>query len=226
MTVPLDQLPITAAQAWARLSDEARASLGDALTALWGYGGTVFPDRSRRLGDLDTVAILERVPDERTTRNLEQAEAAIAREHSGTPVATSTSSDAPLRDWSLHPPGRRSKPPSAASSNTSSDTSRKAMTTSSRLRMRSGTAAASCTRSTRAMSRSRSALAACGRSSTYRSGGTRRFMLPAERTTARQLPKTQRCSARAWHRSLRWFANICRWSIPGAPGEPPRWSDM
>lgn len=81
MTVPLDQLPITAGQAWARLGDEARKSLGDDLTALWGYGGTVFPDRSRRLGDLDTVAILERVPDERTTRSLEQAEAAIAREH-------------------------------------------------------------------------------------------------------------------------------------------------
>ena len=81
MTVPLDQLPIVAGQAWARLGDEARKSLGDDLTALWGYGGTVFPDRSRRLGDLDTVAILERVPDERTTRNLEQAEAAIAREH-------------------------------------------------------------------------------------------------------------------------------------------------
>lgn len=81
MTVPLDQLPITAGQAWSRLGDEARKSLGDDLTALWGYGGTVFPDRSRRLGDLDTVAILERVPDERTTRNLEQSEAAIAREH-------------------------------------------------------------------------------------------------------------------------------------------------
>lgn len=81
MTVPLDQLPITAGQAWARLGDEARKSLGGDLAALWGYGGTVFPDRSRRLGDLDTVAILERVPDERTTRNLEQAEAAIAREH-------------------------------------------------------------------------------------------------------------------------------------------------
>jgi hypothetical protein len=80
MTIPLDQLPITAAQAWARLGVEARTSLGDALTALWGYGGTVFPDGSRRLGDLDTVAVLERVPDERTTRTLEQAEAGIARE--------------------------------------------------------------------------------------------------------------------------------------------------
>ena len=81
MTVSLDHLPIAAAQAWARLRDEARTVLGDDLTALWGYGGTIFPDRSRRLGDLDTVAVLERVPDERTTRTLERAHAEIAREH-------------------------------------------------------------------------------------------------------------------------------------------------
>jgi len=46
-----------------------------------GYGGTIFPDRSRRLGDLDTFAVVERVPDERTKSRLEQAEAEIAREH-------------------------------------------------------------------------------------------------------------------------------------------------
>ena len=81
MTVAFAQLPITAAQAWARLADEARKPLGDTLTALWGHGGTVFPDRSRRLGDLDTVAVLERVPDERAKRELQQAEAEIAREY-------------------------------------------------------------------------------------------------------------------------------------------------
>lgn len=81
MTVPLDQLPITAAEAWGRLAVEARKSLGDTLTAMWGYGGTVFPDRSRRLGDLDTVAVLEWIPDERAKRELQQAEAEIAREY-------------------------------------------------------------------------------------------------------------------------------------------------
>jgi Domain of unknown function (DUF4111) len=81
VTVSLDQLPVAAAQAWARLRDETRGILGNDLTALWGYGGTIFPDRSRRLGDLDTFAILERVPDERTIRKLEQAQAEIASEY-------------------------------------------------------------------------------------------------------------------------------------------------
>jgi hypothetical protein len=80
MTVAPDNLPIAARLAWSRFRDESRTSLGDDLTALWGYGGTVFPDRSRRLGDLDTFVVLERVPDERTARDLEQAEAEIARE--------------------------------------------------------------------------------------------------------------------------------------------------
>ena len=81
MTVSLDQLAVAAAQAWARLRDETRGILGNDLTALWGYGGTIFPDRSRRLGDLDTFAMLERVPDERTIRKLEQAQAEIASEY-------------------------------------------------------------------------------------------------------------------------------------------------
>jgi hypothetical protein len=195
MTASLDELPIAASQAWSRLRDETRRSLGDDLTALWGYGGTIFPDRSRRLGDLDMFAVVERVPDERTKRKLEQAEAEIAREHgisigtsgmclrltrdaaslrpmrwiqsvathrgrstahTGTPVATSTSPDERLRDWSLHPPGGRSKPRLAVSWNTSSDTSRRAMTIRSRPPTRSVTAAASCTRSRRGMSQSRS----------------------------------------------------------------------
>jgi Aminoglycoside adenylyltransferase, C-terminal domain len=81
MTASLDELPIAASQAWSRLRDETRRALGDDLTALWGYGGTIFSDRSRRLGDLDTFAVVERVPDERTKRRLEQAETEIAREH-------------------------------------------------------------------------------------------------------------------------------------------------
>jgi hypothetical protein len=81
MTASLDELPIAASQAWSRLRNEIRRSLGDDLTALWGYGGTIFPDRSRRLGDLDTFAVVQRVPDEGTKYKLEQAEAEIAREH-------------------------------------------------------------------------------------------------------------------------------------------------
>jgi hypothetical protein len=81
VTVSLDELPAVAAEAWARLRDEAQAILGSDLTCMWGYGGTIFPDRSRLLGDLDTFAVLERVPNERSKRNIERAEAEIAREH-------------------------------------------------------------------------------------------------------------------------------------------------
>jgi Domain of unknown function (DUF4111) len=81
MTASLEELPIPASQAWSRLRDEARSILGEDLTALWGCGGTMFPDRPRQLGDLDTFAVLERIPDEPTTRKLEQAQADIAREH-------------------------------------------------------------------------------------------------------------------------------------------------
>jgi hypothetical protein len=81
VTVSLDELPIPAAQAWADLRDETRRILDSNLMALWAYGGTIFPDRSRRLGDLDTFAVVECVPDERTTRTLNQAQREIAREH-------------------------------------------------------------------------------------------------------------------------------------------------
>jgi hypothetical protein len=81
VTVPLDDLPTTARHAWARLRDEAEGILGTTLIGLWGFGGTVFRDRSRPLGDLDTFGVLERVPDQRTTRSLEHAQEEIATEH-------------------------------------------------------------------------------------------------------------------------------------------------
>ena len=80
MTASLDELPIAASLGWSRFRDKTRRCLGDDLTALWGYGGTIFPDRSRRLGDLDTLAVVERVPDERTKQRLEQVEAEISQE--------------------------------------------------------------------------------------------------------------------------------------------------
>jgi hypothetical protein len=81
MTVSLDELPNVAAHAWSRFRDEMRCLLSDDLTALWGYGGTVFRDRPRRLGDLDTLAVLGRVPNEDTKQALERAENDVAREH-------------------------------------------------------------------------------------------------------------------------------------------------
>jgi hypothetical protein len=81
MTITLDQLPNAAREAWARLRDESHRILRNDLAALWAYGGTIFPDRPRRTGDLDTFAVLEHVPDERTTRTLEDMEADIEREY-------------------------------------------------------------------------------------------------------------------------------------------------
>jgi hypothetical protein len=80
MTLSLDQLPTPVATAWARLRDEAQRILRGDLVALWAFGGTVFPDRPRRPGDLDTFAVLEHIPDGRTTQALERAHAELARE--------------------------------------------------------------------------------------------------------------------------------------------------
>jgi Aminoglycoside adenylyltransferase, C-terminal domain len=80
VSVSLDALPRPARGAWTRFRDEAETILDGNLIGLWGYGGSVFPDRSRPLGDLDTFAVIERVPDERITRALERAREETARE--------------------------------------------------------------------------------------------------------------------------------------------------
>jgi len=80
VTVPLEDLPSVARRAWTRLADEARAILGDDLVAMWGYGGTTFPDRSRRPGDLDTIEVVRIQPDERAKERLRRAESEIARD--------------------------------------------------------------------------------------------------------------------------------------------------
>jgi len=80
VTISLDPSPV-AVQAWTRLRDEILAILGDDLVALWAYGGSIFPDRPRRLGDLDTFAVLEGTPDERTVRALERIHSEVEREN-------------------------------------------------------------------------------------------------------------------------------------------------
>jgi len=80
MSVTLDEIPEAARIAWLHLRDELRALLGDDLIALWAHGGTIFPDRPRRAGDLDTYAVLERPPDRQTVRDIEAAHETIARE--------------------------------------------------------------------------------------------------------------------------------------------------
>ena len=79
-SVSLEEIPEAARIAWLRLRDELRAILGNDLVALWGYGGTTFPDPPRRTGDLDTHAVVDRPVDEQTARRIEDAHAGIARE--------------------------------------------------------------------------------------------------------------------------------------------------
>lgn len=81
MSVSLDEIPEVARIAWVRLRDELRVILGDDLVALWAHGGTTFPDRPRRAGDLDTYAVVARPPDKQTSRRIDDVHAAIAGEH-------------------------------------------------------------------------------------------------------------------------------------------------
>jgi hypothetical protein len=80
MSVSLDEIPQVARTAWTRLRDELRKILGNDLVALWAHGGTTFPDRPRRSGDLDTYAVLDHLPGESTWRSIDEAHALIARE--------------------------------------------------------------------------------------------------------------------------------------------------
>jgi len=81
MSISLDDVPEAARTAWVRLRDELPLILRDDLVALWAHGGTTFPDRPRRSGDLDTYAIVDRAPDERTVRRIDEAHAEIARDN-------------------------------------------------------------------------------------------------------------------------------------------------
>lgn len=80
MSVTPAEIPQAARIAWLRLREELRGILGDDLIALWAHGGTTFPDRPRRAGDLDTYAVLERQPDLQIVRRIEAAHETIARE--------------------------------------------------------------------------------------------------------------------------------------------------
>lgn len=80
MSVSLDEIPEVARSAWIRLRDELHKILGNDLVALWAHGGTTFPDRPRRSGDLDTYAVLDHPPGKQTWRSIEEAHAIIGRE--------------------------------------------------------------------------------------------------------------------------------------------------
>ncbi|MBA3687514.1 MAG: DUF4111 domain-containing protein [Chloroflexi bacterium] len=79
MSVPLDEIPDRARIPWIRLRDELQVILANNLVALWGHGGTTSHDRPLS-GDLDTYAVVDRPPDQRTSQRIEDAHALIARE--------------------------------------------------------------------------------------------------------------------------------------------------
>lgn len=80
MSVPLDEIPETARNAWLRLRDDLQHIIGEDLVAIWAYGGTTFPDRPLRSGDLDAHVVLSRAPDEATARSIDAAHERIAAE--------------------------------------------------------------------------------------------------------------------------------------------------
>ncbi len=79
--VSLGAIPEVARIAWGGLRERLRVILGDDLVALWAHGGTTFPDLPRRSGDLDTYAVVDRPPDDLTSRRIEDAHDVIAREN-------------------------------------------------------------------------------------------------------------------------------------------------
>jgi hypothetical protein len=81
MSVALDEIPEVARIAWVRLRDELRAILGSNLAAMWAHGGTTFPDRPRRPGDLDAHVVLERSPDAPSSQSIQDAHERIGAEH-------------------------------------------------------------------------------------------------------------------------------------------------
>jgi hypothetical protein len=81
VSVSLDEIPEVSRLAWLRLRDELQLILGDDLVALWGHGGTTFPDRPSPGGDLDTYAVLAHRPDEGQAQRIEDAHNTIARQH-------------------------------------------------------------------------------------------------------------------------------------------------
>ena len=64
MSISIEALPERAAVAGQRLRDELAVVMGDDLVAVWVYGGTTFPDRPLRTGDLDVCAVVTNVADD------------------------------------------------------------------------------------------------------------------------------------------------------------------
>jgi hypothetical protein len=58
MSIPFEQIPEAAAEASRLLAEQIADVLGDDLVGVWLHGGTTFPDRPRKVGDLDICAVI------------------------------------------------------------------------------------------------------------------------------------------------------------------------
>lgn len=58
MSVPIDAVPPVPRRALQLLSQDLSSVIGGKLVALWAYGATTFPEPPRRLGDVDTHAVV------------------------------------------------------------------------------------------------------------------------------------------------------------------------
>jgi hypothetical protein len=80
MSVPLESLPQVVQIACVQLRKGLLEILGDDLVALWVYGAVTFEDRPRRLGDVDTHAVLRHPLNQNTTQAIDALHTYTARE--------------------------------------------------------------------------------------------------------------------------------------------------
>jgi len=80
MSVPLELLPNAVQVACVQLRDQLRQILGEELVALWVYGAVTFEDRPRRLGDVDTHAVIRQPLDPNTIRAIDELHTSTARD--------------------------------------------------------------------------------------------------------------------------------------------------
>ena len=76
--LPLEILPPSAQIACEKLKEALQKLLGSDLLALWAYGAQTFADFPKRLGDIDTHAVLSHEPDIKTAAAIDQIHARIA----------------------------------------------------------------------------------------------------------------------------------------------------
>lgn len=80
MTVPLGALPEAVQAACRDLRDHLLSILGKDLVALWVYGAVTFEDRPRRLGDVDTHAVVRSSLTPQTARAIDELHESIGRD--------------------------------------------------------------------------------------------------------------------------------------------------